>query len=371
MDCANLSAMSPHSDRALAPATHLVAAGRPHRVAGAPVSPELVLSSTFVADGDLNYARVGNPTWSAFETTLAGLEGDETTRALAFASGMGAISAALALVPHGGRVIAPRHFYNGTSALLDTWHEQGRATLTRVDLGDSAALAEALAGGADLVWVESPTNPMLETCDVPAVVRAAHDAGARVVEDNTFNTPLGRRPLDDGVDVVVHSVTKYLAGHSDLLLGAAVTNDAALAEHLHTQRTLVGAIPGPSETWLALRGMRTLHLRWERACATARVLADRLRSHAAVARVHDPGFGAMLAVELTGDRAAAVRVERAVEVWLPATSLGGVESMLERRRRHALEPVSVPENLLRLSVGIEDVEDLWHDLDAALTRAHA
>lgn len=363
--------MVSRADRPLAPATRLVGGGRPPRVPGASVSPELSLTSTFVAGADLNYARVGNPTWSAFETTLAGLEGDDATLALAFASGMGAISAALSLLPHGGRVVAPRHFYNGTSAQLDAWHDSGRAHLTRVDLADLEALDAALDAGCDLVWVESPSNPMLETCDVAEVTRRAHAAGTIVVEDNTFNTPLGRRPLDDGVDVVVHSVTKYLAGHSDVLLGAAVTNDAGLAARLLTARTLGGAIPGPHETWLALRGMRTLHLRWERACANAATLVERLHDHPSVAQVRYPGSGAMIALEVVGGADAARAVEDLVEVWLPATSLGGVESMLERRRRHALEPSSVPENLLRLSVGVEDVEDLWTDLDDALRRAHA
>lgn len=353
----------------LAAATRLVGSGRPPRRPGASVSPELALTSTYVAGGDVNYARVGNPTWSAFETTLAALEGDELTTALAFASGMGAISAALALLPHGGRVLAPQHFYNGTSGVLEAWQTTGRARLVRVDLSDRDAVAATLAEGVDLVWVESPANPTLETCDVRALVNAAHEAGALVVEDNTFNTPLGRRPLDDGVDVVVHSVTKYLAGHSDVLLGATVTNDADLATKLLTERTLGGAIPGPHETWLALRGMRTLHLRWERACANAAELARRLDGHPAVTRVRYPGTGAMIAVEVVGGAAAASAVEDAVQVWLPATSLGGVESMLERRRRHALEPHSVPENLVRLSVGVEDVDDLWRDLEQALTRA--
>lgn len=358
-----------HESPQLAPATRIVAAGRPERRPGAPVNPELVLSSTFVAGGDLDYARAGNPTWSAFETTLASLEGDDDTVALAFASGMAAVSAALSLLPHGGRVVLPRHCYSGTSALLDAWERDGRAVVTRVDLGDLEALSSALSDGADLVWVESPTNPMLDVCDVAAVVELAHAAGALVVEDNTFNTPLGRRPLDDGVDVVVHSATKYLAGHSDVLLGATVTNDPVLAERLKHQRLLGGAIPGPFETWLALRGMRTLHLRWERACANAAILAERLRSHPAVERVRYPGRGAIIAIEVVGGAEGAMAVEDIVDLWLPATSLGGVESMLERRRRHALEPATVPENLLRLSVGIEDVEDLWRDLDRALNVA--
>jgi cystathionine gamma-synthase len=186
------------------------------------------------------------------------------------------------------------------------------------------------------------------------------------VVDNTFNTPLLARPLEQGADVVVHSVTKFLAGHSDVVLGALVTSSDTLLDRLHSHRTLHGAIPGPHEAWLALRGMRTLHLRLERSCANAAQLANRLAGHPAVAQVRYPDFGAIVCIELTGGRSAAEAVEQAVRLWLPATSLGGVESSLERRRRHAAEPDSVPEELVRLSVGVEDVEDLWRDLDAAL-----
>jgi cystathionine gamma-synthase len=203
-----------------------------------------------------------------------------------------------------------------------------------------------------------------------------------VAADNTFATPLGQLPLALGADIVVHSVTKYLAGHSDVVLGAVVTRDAELLGRMHVYRTMHGAIPGAFEAWLALRGLRTLHLRVERASANAAELARRLQAHPAVERVRHPclpddpgharasaqmtGYGAIIAVQVHGGADAAERVASGTRLWVHATSLGGVESTLERRRRHATEPLAVPENLLRLSVGIEDVEDLWHDLDAAL-----
>jgi cystathionine gamma-synthase len=239
-----------------------------------------------------------------------------------------------------------------------------------VDLTDTGAVVEALAG-AHLVWLESPSNPLLEVADLPALASAARDAGALSVCDNTFATPLGQQPLAFGVDVVVHSVTKYLSGHSDLILGATVTPDTdaghALRDRLAHRRLLAGAIAGPFETWLALRGLRTLHVRLERATANAATLAERLRTHAGVERVRYPGFGAMVSIEVPGGAEAAERVAAAVRLWSHSTSLGGVESQVERRRRHPLEPETTPENLLRLSVGIEDVEDLWRDLDQALT----
>jgi cystathionine gamma-synthase len=202
----------------------------------------------------------------------------------------------------------------------------------------------------------------------------AHEAGAVTLCDNTFATPLVQRPLEAGVDVVLHSVTKYLAGHSDVILGALVTpateGGRATHDRLSRHRLLHGAIAGPFETWLALRGVRTLHLRVERATANATELASRLDAHPGVERARYPGFGAIVTIEVPGGAAGAERVAAAVRLWTHATSLGGVESQLERRRRHASEPETVPESLLRLSVGIEDLEDLWRDLDQALTTNH-
>jgi cystathionine gamma-synthase len=223
---------------------------------------------------------------------------------------------------------------------------------------------------------------MLEVADLPVLLAAARERGVLTAVDNTFATPLGQQPLAHGADVVVHSVTKYLAGHSDVVLGAAVARTAELTATLRAYRTLHGSIPGPFEVWLALRGLRTLALRVERSQANAAELARRLADHPDVVEVRHPslpddpghgrasrlmtGFGSILGVRPRGGAAGADAVVGAVRLWVPATSLGGVESSLERRRRFATESLTVPEDLLRLSVGIEDVEDLWRDLDRAL-----
>jgi cystathionine gamma-synthase len=355
-----------HEHEHLSPASRVVALGRQPRVPGANVNAPLEFTSTYVADGPVNYARGGNPTWSAFEEALGGLEGGD---ALVFASGMAAVSAALTLVPHGGAVVVPAHAYNGTTALLDQLASTGAAVVRRVDPTDQQQVREALQGAA-MLWLESPTNPMLEVSDIRGLTAMAREAGALTVCDNTFATPLVQQPLADGVDVVLHSVTKYLSGHSDVILGALVTASTeagrALAGRLSTARLLNGAIAGPMETWLALRGLRTLHVRLERATANARELAERLASHPGVETTRYPGFGAIIAIEVPGGAPAAERVASATELWTHSTSLGGVESQIERRRRHPAEPLTVPEALLRLSVGIEDVDDLWHDLDRAL-----
>lgn len=377
----------------LAPATLVVAAGRPAREQGGHINPSVPLNSTYVSrgvvtSGELSYARGDNDAWHPFESALAALEAGagEPGEALVFSSGMAAIAAVFSLVPDGGTLVLPRHAYQAGMVLARQISERHGVTLRYVDIADTDAVVAALEG-ADLFLAESPTNPMLEVADLPAVLAAARAAGVRSVVDNTFATPLGQRPLEHGADIVLHSVTKYLAGHSDVVLGAVVTRDAELAATLRDHRTLHGAIAGPFEVWLALRGLRTLALRFERAQATAAELARRLAEHPAVAEVRHPslpgdpgherakaqmnGFGAILGVrpaprDGVGPVERADAVVEAVQLWLPATSLGGVESMLERRRRWGTEAHTVPEDLLRLSVGIEDVEDLWRDLDAAL-----
>ena len=371
----------------LSPATLAVTAGRPARAPNAPLNAPLVLASTFVSSpgapqpGDLGYGRWTNPTWQAFETALAALEGGT---ARLFASGTAAVAAVVDQVPDGGRVVVPDVAYNGTLALLGRLAERGRLDVVRVGIADTDAVRSALAAGAHLLWIETPTNPLLEVADLAALVAAGHDAGALVAVDNTFATPLLQTPLAFGADVVVHSVTKYLSGHSDVLLGAAVARDAELAEHLHGHRTRHGAVPGTAEAWLALRGLRTLHLRVERSGSNAAVLAERLAGHPAVTRVRHPslpadpghgraaaqmrGYGAIVAVELAGGAAAAEELAAGVRLWIHTTSLGGVESTLERRRRYPGEPDAVPDSLVRLSVGVEDVDDLWADLAAVLDR---
>lgn len=355
----------------LTPATRAVALGRPQREPGAPVAEPVTFTSTYLAGGPVNYARVGNPTWTALEEVIGGLEGGE---ALTFASGLAAIDAVLTLVPPGGRVVAPGHAYNGTTGLLREYADQGRLEVVTVDISQTeevVAALDGLQGGRDLLYIESPTNPMMEVADIPALVRAARERGIRTAADNTFATPLLQTPLADGVDIVLHSATKYLSGHSDVLLGAVVTaatdDGRALRERILTRRTLHGAIPGPMEAWIVLRGIRTLAVRLERAAANAAELAGRLADHPGVTRVRYPGLGAMIAIEVDGGAPAADRVCEGVRLWTHSTSLGGVESQLERRRAQPLEVETVPESLIRLSVGIEDVEDLWRDLAQALT----
>lgn len=347
----------------LRPATRAVHAGRPPHEPDQPLSTPITMASTYVAGGDREYGRTGNPTWQAFETALGDLEGG---RALAFSSGLAAVSTVLNLVAHGATVVAPRIAYNGTLLQLADLESRGRVATRLIDAEDTAGFVEACDDDVALVWIESPTNPSLELSDIATIAAAAHEAGASVVVDNTFATPLLQQPLTLGADIVVHSATKFLGGHSDLLMGAVVTADDALWDVLKGRRDLLGAIPGTLEAWLALRGMRTLHVRMERAQANAAELARRLADHPAVAEVRYPGFGAMVSILVAGGPEAADRVSASTRLWVHTTSLGGVESTLERRRRWAHEPSEVAEELVRLSVGIEDVDDLWADLSQAL-----
>ncbi|MGN6129526.1 MAG: trans-sulfuration enzyme family protein [Nocardioidaceae bacterium] len=344
------------------PATLAVTLGRPPHTPDAPLNEPITMASTYVAGGDVEYGRYGNPTWSAFEEALGSLEGG---RCLAFASGLAAVSTVLDLVGQGQAVVAPRHAYSGTIMQLADLEARGRVTARLVDVTDTAAVVAACEDAA-LVWLESPTNPALEVADIPAIVAAAHDAGAYVVVDNTFATPLLQQPLSLEADLVVHSATKFIAGHSDVVLGAVVTQDEQLYDVLKKRRDLTGGIPGPFETWLALRGLRTLHVRLERAQANAAELVRRLEAHDAVAEVRYPGFGAIVSIVLAEGALAADLLTHKTRLWVHATSLGGVESTFERRRRWAGEAPTIPEGLVRMSVGIEDVDDLWDDLAAAL-----
>jgi len=345
------------------PATRAVHAGRPPRDVDQPLNVPITMASTYVAGGEREYGRYANPSWTAFEDALGALEGG---RCLAFASGLAAVATVLDLVGSGETVVAPRHAYNGTVGQLADLEARGRVRALLVDVADTDAVVAACADAA-LVWLESPTNPAMEVADIATIAAAAHDAGARVVVDNTFATPLLQQPLDLGADIVVHSATKFLSGHSDLVMGALVTRDDELLGVLKGRRDLLGAIPGAFEAWLALRGLRTLSVRLERAQANAAELVRRLEGRPGVAEVRYPGFGAMVSIVLA-DAEAADQLTHGTSLWVHATSLGGVESTLERRRRWQSEPRTIPEGLVRLSVGIEDVEDLWQDLEAALPR---
>ena len=283
---------------------------------------------------------------------------------------------------------------HGVGDLCKDLERRGIIELVRVDIEDTESVIAAMEDAASrtgvtpenvnysapkvLAWLESPTNPMLEVADLPALLSAARRLGIVTAVDNTFATPILQRPLDLGADVVVHSATKFLAGHSDVLLGMTLTSNEELYKAMLHHRITNGAIPGPVEAWLGLRGLRTLALRVERAVQNAQVLAERLSEHPFVTEVRYPGlesdrghevakkqmdgFGAILCVTLDTDAAGARNVVEALKLWTPATSLGGVESLVERRRRHGNEPDSIPESLLRLSVGIENVDDLYNDL---------
>ncbi len=368
-------AVDPHAG--LSPETVAVVAGRPARDPDAPLNQPLVLASVYNAGGEMEYGRHDNPTWRAFETALGELEGGH---GLAFPSGLSAVAAVLSLVPADAVVVAPRHAYLGTLGQLAVAGTRTGLTTRLVDVADTGAVLEACAG-ADLVLLESPTNPALEVADLPTVCAAARAGGSLVVVDNTFATPFGQRPLSLGAHIVLHSATKFIAGHSDAVLGALVCAGAETLARLAEHRRLSGSAPGPLETWLALRGLRTLHLRVERSSANAGVLAPRLAAHPACRRVRYPGlpedpgharasaqmngYGAILSVEFAGASTAEAFCA-ATRLWVTATSLGGVESTLERRRRWAGESPTIPEGLVRFSVGIEDAEDLWADLRQAL-----
>ncbi len=429
-----------HRQRSQHERTYVVSAGRGSHQGHAPVNQPVDFTSTYSyvpgaqpaeeTSGGQHwaYAREGMPSWQPLEELLAQLEagtrstyqaqGFITTAedhpvpvlpGLLFSSGMAAISAVLHLLPPGGHLILPRHSYMGFTTLAQQLADQGLLTLHPVDIADTdqvistiqdiSTLAQAQDASV-MLWVESPTNPMLEVADLPALLAAAKKRGVLTAVDNTFATPLRQRPLKHGADVVVHSVTKFISGHSDLIMGVAITGNPQLHQKLHLHRTLHGAIPGPMEVYLALRGVRTLAVRLDAAESNAAQLAHRLHELAGgsaagerplhLKAVNYPGlpshpqheraaqqlsgFGAILTIELDGDgertRAqVADDVLAALTLWTPATSLGGVESLAERRRRHPGEPESVPDGLIRLSTGIEHVEDLFADLLNALRTA--
>jgi cystathionine gamma-synthase len=354
--------------------------GRGVPSAGAPLNVPPVLASNFELGSGRAYSRDdATPTWEALEELLGGLEGGV---AVAFASGMGAIAAVFDLLPVSALVALGDDCYQGVAGLAAAGAAQGRWHLVRLPVDDTAGWLEA-AGHADLLWLESPSNPLLVVADLPAVCAVRRKPDALVAVDSTFATPLVQRPLELGADLVVHSATKYLGGHSDLLLGAAVARSDALAQRLRERRKLAGATPGALEAYLATRGVRTLALRLERASASAAQLAERLDDHPDVTVVRYPGrashpthalargfmrgFGAIVSFDVRGGAERADAVCRSLRIIRHATSLGGVESTIERR---AAVPgqTHLPPGLLRLSVGCEHVNDQWDDLDQALAR---
>ena len=346
----------------LHPETSAITAGRPEVAPDASLNPPLVFSSTYHAGGPVGYGRYGNESWTALESAISELEGGQT---LSFSSGMAAISAVFSILPIGAPVVASNQGYSGTMGLLNQHHASGRLEVRFVDVTNTEEVISAMKGAA-LLWLESPTNPCLDIADLPTLIAAAKKQNIGVGVDNTFATPLVQTPLSMGADIVMHSVTKFLAGHSDVVLGSLSTSDPALFKRLEESRRFNGSIPGPFEAWLALRGIRTFPVRFRAAEANAKKLVSRLQNHAKVTKVRYPGFGAVISFEIDGNAEKAEKVCESSRLIAHATSLGGVESLWERRRRWAGESPSVPEQLIRISVGCEHVDDIWQDIEQAL-----
>jgi cystathionine gamma-synthase len=344
------------------PETSAITAGRPEVAPDASLNPPIVFSSTYHAGGPVGYGRYGNESWSALEAAISELEGGQT---LSFSSGMAAISAVFSILPIGAPVVASNQGYSGTMGLLNQHHASGRLEVRFVDITKTDEVIAAMKGAA-LLWIESPTNPCLDIAELAVLIAAAKKQSIGVGVDNTFATPLVQKPLSMGADIVMHSVTKFLAGHSDVVLGSLSTEDPALYKRLEESRRYNGAIAGPFEAWLALRGIRTFPIRFRAAEANAKTLVTRLQNHAKITKVRYPGFGAVISFEIDGNAELAEKVCESSRLITHATSLGGVESLWERRRRWTGESPSVPEQLIRLSVGCEHVDDIWQDIEQAL-----
>ncbi|MEM6578722.1 MAG: PLP-dependent transferase [Pseudomonadota bacterium] len=377
--------------KTLDPATIAAQAAGAHDDSSGGVVPGISVATTYLrgtdyalTDPDNSYARDDNPTLRQVEEVLRQLEGAAATRL--FASGMAAASAVMRTVPSGGRIILQSGIYYGVTSFARGFAARRDVTLEEVDTADIEALRAACHRPADLVWIEVPSNPWLTVTDIAAAAEAAHGAGAALVVDATAATPILLQPLHLGADFVMHSATKAINGHSDVLAGVLSTADSdhPLWRDVLAERHDAGAVPGPFEAWLCLRGMRTLPLRVERMSQSALDLAQRLEAHPAVegvlypgltshsahaiaARQMPSGYGSLLSVLVKGGHEAAASVIARLELFQRATSLGGVESLAEHR--HVIEPHSgLPENLLRLSIGLEAPEDLWYDLSRALER---
>ena len=363
--------------------TKLVNLGRPPHVDGAAMNVPIGLSTTFVAgENSHGYIREGTDLTEALESVIGSVESGFS---VVFSSGIATINAVVDLLPANAIVVAPNHAYPGNSVRLRELAAVNRIQLREVQIDDTEAIRAAIAG-ASLLWLESPTNPLMEIVDLKAAIEIGHSQNALVAVDNTFMSPVRQQPLALGADISMHSATKSISGHSDSLIGVLTVKDEELSKQLRGRRVLQGTMPGALETFLALRGIRTLNLRYDRAEQNAIHLAKRLEKHPAVDYVLYPGLesnkhhtrhmnqatggGQVVCFVIKGDADKAEEVCASVKIWAHATSLGGVESTIERRRRWPAEPVATPESLIRASVGIENVEDLWADLEAALNKVN-
>lgn len=375
--------------------TRVIHAGQSPDPSTGAIIPPIYATSTFVqlSPGEhlgFEYSRTKNPTRLAYEQCIADLESG--THGFAFASGMAAIATVLELCGANDHVIACDDVYGGTYRLLEKVRTRSAGlNVTFMDLTNPDDLAKAIQPNTKMLWLESPTNPTLKICDTPALARIAKQHGILTVMDNTFSSPILQRPLEHGVDIVVHSATKYLNGHSDMIGGVVVVNHADLGDKIGFLQNSIGAIAGPFDSFLALRGLKTLAIRMERHCQNAALLADWLQTHPAVEKVIYPGlpshpqhalasrlmngFGGMISVLLKTDLQGTIRMLKGCKLFALAESLGGVESLIEhpglmthaslpKARREAL---GIKDNLIRLSVGIEAIDDLKNDLQHALT----
>lgn len=376
--------------------TRLIHAAQPVDPSTGAVNAPIYLSSTFRQRAPNRnqgwvYGRSGNPTRAVLEGALASLEGGRT--GLAFASGLGALATLLEEFPSASRIVSIDDLYGGTRRLFEHHRAQFGVRIDYVDMRDLAAVRSALEAPADLVYIETPTNPLLKIVDLRAVVRLGHRAGARVAVDNTFATPALQRPIEFGADIVLHSTTKYLGGHSDIIGGALVLAARKDGERFAWLQNAVGAVPSPFDCFLVLRGLHTLGIRMRAHGESARAVAEVLDGHPKVARVHFPGlashpqhalahrqmagYGGMVSVELAGGRRAALKFLGRLKVFTLAESLGGVESLVDHPAsmthasipRAAREAIGISDGLVRLSCGIEDPADLADDVRVALSGA--
>ena len=370
-----------HDWKNLSTESQVVAAGRPEKKPDGGLNPSIALNSTFHEGGPIGYGRYGNEAWSALEEAISILEGGQT---LIFSSGMAAISSVFSLLPPGAVIVAAENGYQGTTTMLKKMHDAKKIEVRFVNLPNTDEVLKALPG-AQMLYLESPTNPAIEVVDLPVVIAAGKKQGSIVVVDNTLATPMVQNPLALGADIALHSVTKYLSGHSDILMGCIVTNDKSIFENIEQARRYGGAIAGPFEAWIALRGLRTFALRMQRSQENAMELAKRLEQDPRVLKVRFPGlpsdpyheraktfmkgFGAMISFEVKAEIAQIDKMCNSSILITNATSLGGVESIWERRRRWATESHTIPENLIRFSVGIENVNDLWSDIQSSFLAA--
>lgn len=369
------------------PESACVHAGRRPDTAAGAVSPPLYLSTTFVRDADggyargYNYSRSGNPNRAELEACLAELE--DGAAAMAFASGSAAASAVFQALKPGDHVVCTQDAYHGVLRILREVMQAWRLQVSFVDASDLDAVRAAITNQTRLLWVETPSNPLLKITDLAAIADIARRAGAISVCDNTFATPLLQKPFAHGIDLIMHSTTKYLGGHSDVTGGAIVTREPSeLADRIRFLQGTTGAVPAPFDCWLLLRGAATLHLRVRAACDNALALAQWLAAHAAVEKVFYPGlethpghalaarqmhqFGGMLSFQVRGGEAVAQRAAARVELFTRATSLGSVESLIEHRASVEGPETRTPRNLLRISAGVEHAADLIADLERAL-----